>query len=147
MKRHLITLCLCAFATLCLTQCATYKRCQEKFATTITDTVMVNVPLFVPKDSIVTSFVTDTTYLYKEIKQGRARVIVERTPRETRVQAECDTITIYKKVPVATTINRWGVDPWYKKLAWGFGLLWLATMLFMLFAYHFKLKVEKRNDD
>ena len=144
MKRHLTTLCLCAFGTLCLTQCATYKRCQEKFATTTRDTVLVTIPVTVPRDSVVTTFVTDTTYLRIEERQGRARVTVERTPKETRVKAECDTVTIYKKVPVATTINRWGVDPWYKKAAWTFGLLWLATMLFLLFAHYFKLNVEKR---
>jgi hypothetical protein len=144
MKRH--PLLLCAFATLCLcaSSCATYKRCTEKFATTHTDSVLVEVPYLVPRDSIITSFVTDTTYLRIEERQGRATVIVERTPKITTVQAECDTVTIFKKVLVGTTVNQWGVNPWYKKLAWGFGLLWLATMLFLLFAYFFKIQIEKR---
>lgn len=138
---RLLTLCLCAFAPLCLTQCATYKRCQEKFATATTrDTVTITVPYLVARDSVVTSFVTDTTYLRIEERQGRARLIVQRTPRLTTVQAECDTVTVYKKVRVGTTVNHWGVDKWYKYLAWTFGLLWLATMLGLAFAHHFKIE-------
>jgi hypothetical protein len=143
MKR-LLTLCLCAFAPLCLTQCATYKRCTEKFATVTRDTVTLTVPVLVPRDSVALRLVTDTTYYYKEVQQGRARLTVERTPQETRIKADCDTVTIYKKIPVGTTTNQWGVSPIYKKAAWGFGLLWLATMLFLLFAHFFRLNVEKR---
>lgn len=143
---RLLTLVLCAFATLPLLQCATYKRCQQKFATTTRDTVTITVPVLVPRDSVITSFITDTTYLYREVQQGRARLRIERTPKQTRIQADCDTVTIYKKVPVATTINRWGVDPWYQKGTWFFGLLWLGTMLYLLFVHYFHINIEKRNE-
>lgn len=114
MKKIIIAL---LFA-LSVCSCASYKRCSQKFSTTILDSVQVTVPVTVavPRDSVVTSFVTDTTYLYKEIQQGRAKVIVERTNTITTVQAKCDSIFIIKKVPVKVPGPRvvWGVKPWYK---------------------------------
>jgi hypothetical protein len=124
------------FALLCtvlITSCATYRRCQDKFATQITDSVRVTVPVTVtvPRDSVVTSFVTDTTYLFKEIQQGRAKVIVERTNTVTTIQAECDTVTLTKSVPVKVPGPRvvWGVNPWYRT-AFLVALGMLAVSLF-----------------
>ena len=112
--------------SLLLTSCATYNRCQSKFQNTSVSErsrrpdsikVIVPVPVLVPRDSVITTFVTDTTYLYKEIQQGRAKVIVERTNHITTVQARCDTVTITKlvKVNVPGQTISWGVAPWYKK--------------------------------
>lgn len=116
--KHLITLCtLCLIFSLCC--CTSFKRCQQKFGSTVTDSVKIPVPVsvLVPRDSVVTSFVTDTTYLYKEIQQGRAKVIIERTNTITTVEAKCDTVTVTKIVPVKVAGPRvvWGVAPWYKK--------------------------------
>lgn len=126
-----------------LSSCATFNRCKEKFANTVTDSVRVTVPVSVtvPRDSVVTSFVTDTTYLYKEIQQGRAKVIVERTHTITTVQAKCDSVTIIKKVPVkvpGATVY-FGVAPWYKtafRFTLGALFLVLAVMLFRKFFKH-----------
>lgn len=112
------TLFLLILSVFLLTSCASYKRCQVKFATTLTDSVKVNVPVsvIVPRDSVVTSFKTDTTYLYKEIQQGRAKIIVERTHTITTVQARCDSVIITKtirvKVPGPQVV--WGVKPAFK---------------------------------
>ena len=110
--------------SLLLTSCATYNRCQSKFQSAVPERsrrdsveVPVQVPVLVPRDSVITTFITDTTYLYKEIQQGRAKVIVERTNTITTVQARCDTVTITKlvKVKVPGQPINWGVAPWYKK--------------------------------
>ncbi len=115
--KKLTTLCtLLLIFSMC--SCASFKRCQQKFGSTVTDSVRIQVPVsvIVPRDSVVTSFLTDTTYLYKEIQQGRAKVIVERTNTVTTVQAKCDTVTVTKLVPVKVPGPRvvWGVAPWYK---------------------------------
>lgn len=115
-KAILLLLCVLSL-TFFFSSCASYKRCRDKFATTVTDSVRVQVPVsvLVPRDSVVMSFVTDTTYFHKEIQQGRAKVIVERTNQITTVQAECDTVTIIKQVPVKVPVQTlWGVAPWYK---------------------------------
>jgi hypothetical protein len=132
-----------------ISSCATYKRCSQKFQTaTVADSVKVLVPVtvIVPKDSVVTQFVTDTTYLYKEIQQGRARVIVERTNNITTVQAKCDSVlitkTIYVKVPGPRVV--WGVSPRYKtqsKIGWS--LLGLAISIIVILLHNRKeLKKE-----
>jgi hypothetical protein len=119
--------------------CASYKRCQQKFANIVTDSVKVTVPvsILVPKDSVIATFVTDTTYLYKEVQQGRARVIVERTHSITTVQAKCDTMFITKYVPVKVPGARvvWGVSPKYKtqsKIGWGLLAIALSLIIVLL---------------
>jgi hypothetical protein len=137
-----------------VSSCATYKRCSQKFQTaTVADSVKVLVPVTVtvPKDSVVTSFVTDTTYLYKEIQQGRARVIVERTNTITTVQAKCDSVlitkTIYVKVPGPRVV--WGVSPRYKtqsKIGWS--LLAAAVSLIIILLHnrtHLKKELANKN--
>lgn len=131
-----------------LSSCVTFQRCKDKFGeNTVTDSVKVIVPVsvLVPKDSIVTSFVTDTTYFYKEITQGRAKVIVERTNTVTTVQAKCDTVTIFKKVPVKVPGPQvvWGVAPWHKT-----AFRWTSTALILAIAYIVfgKFFTRKRKD-
>jgi hypothetical protein len=97
--------------------CATYNRCLQKFGSELSDSVTVAVPvaIIVPKDSVIMTFVTDTTYFYKEIQQGRAKVIVERTNTVTTVQARCDTVTIVKtKLVRLPGPDKFGVAPWYR---------------------------------
>jgi hypothetical protein len=97
--------------------CATYNRCLQKFGSEFSDsiTVPVQVAVLVPRDSVITSFVTDTTYFFREIQQGRAKVIVERTNTITTVQARCDTVTIVKtKMVRLPGPAKFGVPPWYK---------------------------------
>lgn len=134
---------------LTISSCATYKRCSQKFSNVVqTDSVKVLVPVTVtvPKDSVVTSFVTDTTYLYKEIQQGRAKVIVERTNTITTVQAQCDSViitkTIYVKVPGPRVV--WGVSPAYKTQSkWGWSLLAGAITVIIILLHNRKhLKKE-----
>ena len=120
------------FFVLFATSCTTYKKCQQKYQNTFTtiDSVRVTAPVIVtvPRDSVVTSFVTDTTYLYKEIQQGRAKVIVERTNTITTVQARCDTVTIIKTVRANVPV-KWGVAPKYKSWFY-YALVALAVSVF-----------------
>lgn len=130
------------------TSCTTYKRCQQKFQTqlTVTDSVKVTVPVTVtvPRDSVVTTFKTDTTYLFKEIQQGRAKVIVERTNAITTVQAKCDTVVIVKYQPVKVPGQRvvWGVAPWYKT-----GFKWCLNALIIAIAISIILLTHRKKND
>lgn len=139
---------LVALAAIILSSCVTFERCKSKFGeNAVTDSIKVMVPVsvLVPKDSVVTSFITDTTYFYKEIIQGRAKVIVERTNTITTVQAQCDTVTIIKKVPVKVPGPQviWGVAPWHKT-----AFRWTATALILAIVYMVfgKFFTRKRKD-
>jgi|GEM_PF-3846700 len=125
---------------LTLNSCATYQRCQVKFSNQLTtnDSVRVTVPVsvLVPRDSVVTSFVTDTTYVYKEIQQGRAKVIIERTNTITTVQARCDTVTItkYQRIMVEGPRKVWGVKPFYRNaflVAFNLLIFAIAIIIFL----------------
>lgn len=124
-----------------LAACTTYKKCAEKYSTTYVDSVQVTVPIsvVVPRDSVITRVKTDTTYLYKEVQQGRARVILERTPVITTVTAKCDTVTIVKHstvfVPREVRVFRDNPDKvsgWYKK---GFWWMLAVNAFIILLAY------------
>jgi hypothetical protein len=137
MKRIILVILVLAVAS-----CTSFKRCQLKFANQLTtvDSIKVPVPVsvVVPRDSVITSFVTDTTYLYKEIQQGRARVIVERTHSITTVQARCDTVTITRIIRVSVPGPRviWGVKPWYKtafEVSIRLLIFAIATIIFLNF--------------
>lgn len=148
MKQIIIALLL----SVSICSCATYKRCSQKFSNTVLDSVQVMVPVAVtvPRDSVVTSFVTDTTYLYKEVQQGRARVIVERTNTVTTVQARCDSITIvklkYVKVPGPRVV--WGVSPTYKTQAKiGWSLLAAAISIIIILLNRRKSKNDLSSTD
>ncbi len=113
--------------TVLITSCTTYKKCADKFSSTYTDSVRVVVPVavVVPRDSVITRVKTDTTYIYKEVQQGRARVILERTPIVTTIQAKCDTVTITREVPVMVPqeVRVFRDDPgkvpgWYRGAFW-----------------------------
>ncbi|TKT89489.1 hypothetical protein [Dyadobacter frigoris] len=120
------------------TSCVTYKNCERKFSkSVVADSVKIMVPVsvLVPKDSVILSFKTDTTYLYKEIQQGRAKVIVERTHTITQIKAECDTVTIYKKVPYKVPGERviWGVAPWHKDAFRGTLIALILSIVYIFF--------------
>lgn len=115
-----------------LTSCVTYQRCKDKFATTLTDSVTVTntVSLTIPKDSIVTRWQNDTVTFVREIQQGRAKVIVEKTKYYTVVKADCDsaTKTVTKIVKVKSDTNSFGVAPF-----WKYASLVLAGIAIVLF--------------
>lgn len=141
MKKILFALLITSLAT----SCASYKRCQQKFATTVTDSIKVQVPVTftVPRDSVVTTFVTDTVTFERIVQQGRARLTIKRTPEITSVRADCDTVTIIKTVPVKVPGPRvvFGVAPWYKKaLLWMSGLATLSVFINLLLFYKRKTK-------
>ena len=134
----------CLFAT---SGCYTYQKAIRKFGHVAKDSVTITVmdTVTIPKDSIVTSFRTDTTIFHKVIETLRSKLTINRTPKLTTIQAECKPDTIIRKVrancpPVAT----FGVAPWYK---WGFwimvGLLIVAIIVYA-FTYLFKLSMIKR---
>ncbi|SDK34807.1 hypothetical protein SAMN05421823_102520 [Catalinimonas alkaloidigena] len=136
----------CLLVLLLLSGCATYQRCQRKFAETVVDTVQIAVPIAVavPKDSVVTRFHTDTTHLRIEEHQGRARVVIHRYYDTTYVYAYCDTLTVRDTIPVtlphATTV----FHPATKAIAWYWwvGLGVLLTFLIRLTVFVLKLSLR-----
>lgn len=115
--------------------CVTLRKCEQKFGRgQVTDTTYTTVPITVPRDSAVlvtkTQMHFDTTHtrIVEVSKQGRATVTIIREPVNTTVLANCDSVVIEKKVPVAVTTRQFGVSPWWKwgALASG-GLLLLAA--------------------
>ncbi|GAB3734989.1 hypothetical protein [Spirosoma lituiforme] len=127
--------------------CMTYSKALRKFGHLAKDstTVLIQDTVTIPKDSIVTQFKTDTTIFHKVIETLRSKLTIDRTPRSTRITAECkpDTIirTLQAKCP---PVASFGIAPGYK---WAFyitlGLLIVAIIVF-LFSYLFKLTVVKR---
>lgn len=115
MKLLIIVLCLL------LSSCTTYQRCKEKYGTSYSDTITVenSMTVSIPKDSIVTTVVNDTLTYIKEITEGRAKLIIQKTPQITYIKAECDsitkTVTKIERVPIQQAI--FGVNPIWKKIA------------------------------
>ncbi|MDI9870588.1 hypothetical protein [Flectobacillus roseus] len=124
--------------------CVTFQKCQDKFGkTTVGDTVTITktVTLSVPKDSIVTTYQNDTVTFYKEIQQGRARLIIEKTPIYTTIKADCDSVqkTTQVQIKYVPIKNTWGVKPIYKT---GF-LVLLGVVLFLLLYVSFNYLTTK----
>lgn len=121
----------------------------RRYATVSYDTVAytVKVPVIVPHDSVITIFKTDTTYLTKEKRQGRARITIVRTPQKTTVRADCDSTIIIKEkiVNIPTQSVHWGVNKWYKYGFWAMLItsLILALILFMQ-RFTFEVVIKKR---
>lgn len=105
MKRFLAGLITALLLVLALSQCISYKRCAEKYNLTTVDTTYVTRAdtVKVPADSAVFVTRTDTTYLTQIVRQGRAVVTMQRTPKTTYVKADCLPTYIVReiKVPVA----------------------------------------------
>jgi hypothetical protein len=125
----------------------TYKKAVRKFAHVAKDSVTVTVQdtVIVPKDSIVTSFKTDTTFFHKVYETVRSKLTINRTPKETQITAECKPDTIYKPVRInCPPVAQFGVDPRYKT---GFfiaiAVIGIGVIAF-LFTYLFKLSITKR---
>lgn len=142
--KHVLFLAVIALAS----SCTTYRKCAEKYSTTYTDSVEITVPVtvLVPRDSVITRVKTDTTYIYKEVQQGRARVIIERTPVITTVQAKCDTVTITKEVPVMVPqeVRVFRDDPdkvagWYREAFW-----WMLLVNLIIIALFYFLSRKSR---
>lgn len=111
--KYLIVFSLCLLAS-----CTTLKRCERKFSTILTDTVIVKkqIVVNVPKDSAVLRIKTDTTTIYKEIHQGRATVRIIREPTFTTVYATCDSLRIVKEAiaKIPQKVIKMGVSHFYK---------------------------------
>lgn len=154
MNRYLICVLL-----LSIWGCVTYRKCEQKFGTVHIDTTYVEKPVtvLVPKDSVVLSLKTDTTTVYKEIQQGRAKIIYSRTHEKTIVQADCDSVVVTKtiRVPVESKHITWGVNPFWKTIAYAFITLFLGSWLAWCVRYFMvnyeidiqrKLIADRQND-
>ncbi len=113
MKKLLII----CFALLCQA-CVTYKKCMDKFAQSISDTVTVTkkVTLNVPKDSLIYNIHNDTIPFWVEVQQGRAKLTINKTSKNTIIKADCDSVTkeeIIKYKQIVTT-NHIGISPGWK---------------------------------
>lgn len=139
-------------AILLLSSCSSYNKLVRKYGRNVTDTlrVVVSDTVRIEKDSLVLGYRNDTVAFRQVMQQGRARVIVEKTPIYTTIQAECrDTTIIHetiKEIPVTKRV--FGVDPKLLEAAnnradsWMYGcivlgglltiglIVWLVTRLF-----------------
>lgn len=116
-----------------LTGCMSFRKAERRYATSVIDTTYTVVKKVVPKDSVILRLVTDTSTVIREIRQGRATIIYRRNPRQTSVQANCDSIVVEKKVPVYITKQVWGVSPNYKTATH----LLIGIVIALLFVYFF----------
>lgn len=130
----------------CLQGCMSYEKAVRKYGHIVKDTIVtvVQIPIIVPHDSVVTTFKTDTTYYVKEVQQGRARLMVVRTPQITTVKADCDSTIIIKEhtVKVPTKSVYWGVNKWYKYGFWIMASLFAILTLSILIAQKFTFKID-----
>lgn len=104
-----------------MSSCMTYQKAVKKFGHMAKDTthLIVSDTVVVPKDSAVFTYRNDTATFYKEVHQGRARVIVEHTHTTTQVKAVCDPDTIYKQTTVILPPRvTFGVANWYQPAFW-----------------------------
>ena len=125
------------FAFLVGSSCMTYHKAKSRYAETKIDTVTVTNTVTVPKDSIRFVIHNDTTTYIREYRQGRATVIVEKTPTITYIKADCDSVSKTVEVKVPQEINTWGIAPWYRE-----GFVAMAALFFAMLLYVFK---HKRN--
>jgi hypothetical protein len=139
---------------LLLSSCTTFKAAKRKFMSTVSDTTYTTVTTTVPRDSAVLRIITDTTTVVHEVRQGRARIIYQRTPQTTLIKADCDSVIVEKKVPQYITKQVWGVDPKYKDQAayyktGFFGLLGFVVLclivVYLLSRFKFSLGMERRS--
>lgn len=119
--------------------CTTFAKAQRKYATNVVDTTFTVVKTVLQKDSVVLHELTDTTTVYREIHQGRATIIYRRNPKQTTVQANCDSAVIEKKVPVYVTKQVWGVNPNYKTATHILIGLVVALILVYLFTQKYQI--------
>lgn len=138
------TLILCLLAS--IASCTTLKKCERKFAKTITDTVTIKkqIVVTIPKDSSVLRIITDTTTLIREVRQGRATVRIVREPTYTTVYASCDSARIVKEATLRMPKNtiQIGVNKNWKYaffVALGL-LLLLITALWLNRIFTFKIE-------
>lgn len=92
------------------------------------DTVYKTVTLFVPKDRFDTLFVAQPGDTVVKI-EGRLKIVYVKLPGDSvYINGECDTVTIYKKVPyyIRTTIKT-GFLLWHGLVA-----VAIAALLFFI---------------
>ncbi|GAB4042193.1 hypothetical protein [Spirosoma litoris] len=132
-----------------LDSCTSFEKAKRKYATTLVDTTFTTVRVVVPSDSAVLRLVTDTTTVTHEIREGRTRIIYQRSPKTTVIKAECDSVVVVKEVPKYITKQVWGVDPAYQSKAerrliiiWILVGLLIAGILLYIFMHRLLLSVS-----
>lgn len=91
-----------------------YELARLRYAHQVADTTFQTITTTIPRDSVVTSFKTDTTHYFETVKQGRATLTIIREPTNTTVIANCDSLTKSQKVPTRIETQEWGTDPKYE---------------------------------
>ncbi len=135
---NLLLLASALFFLTSLSGCMTYERAVKKFGHMAYDstTITVRDTVIIPKDSVSLILKNDTTTVYREIQQGRAKVIVERTHTYTIIKATCagDTIARETKAKVAPRVS-FGVAGWYQPAFWIVSaILGMIAMIVAFFA-------------
>lgn len=137
--------------------CMTFEKAQRKYSKTVEETKDTTLTVHVPADSVAFQLATDTTSVTHEVRQGRARIVYRRTPKQTSVQAFCDTLVITKRIRVRITKRIWGVDPVYKEqaekrltiiyvLSAVIGVLLLSAVVYYLLTKRYRLSLTRRVD-
>lgn len=127
MKNALILLA----SMLCLSGCLTQSRILRKAEQLVDTTYVTKVEtVVIPRDSAVLRIRTDTTFVKVIERQGRASVTLIRTPTETTVRADCDSIIKYVPVTVPCPPQlQIGVNEHWRTAALAMGGLLLVTWL------------------
>lgn len=97
-----------------LCSCMNYKKAKAKYADVKKDSIIITKIVTIPHDSIRTEIIHDTTTYIKEFHQGRARLIIEKTPTITYIKADCDSVSKVVQIKAPQEIITWGIAPWYR---------------------------------
>jgi uncharacterized protein YpmS len=112
-----------------------YELAKARFAHEVADTTFTTITTTVPSESVVTTFVTDTTHYIEKLRQGRATVTIIREPTNTTIIANCDSLSKSQQVATRIENQQWGVDPSNQKWKWiAFGLIGFFALLLVLIA-------------
>jgi hypothetical protein len=121
-----------------LSSCMTYEKAVKKYGHMAKDSLHITVrdTVTIPKDSVIVHLNNDTITTYKEIQQGRAKVIVERTHTQTTIKATCEADTIYlQKIVTLPPVVKFGIAPWFKTAFWiVLAILGMIAMIVAFFA-------------
>lgn len=120
-----------------MSSCMTYERAVKKYGHMAKDSIHVTVrdTVTIPKDSVIVHLNNDTITTYKEIQQGRTKVIVERTHTQTTIKATCEADTIYlQKIVTLPPVVKFGIAPWFKNAFYiTLGLLLMIALIVYFF--------------
>ena len=120
----------------CMSDCMTYRKAKAKYATVKVDTITVRNTITIPKDSIRYVMHNDTTTYIREVRQGRAKLVIEKTHDITYIKADCDSMTKTVQTLVPQQQVTWGIAPWYKEaLAFALGIV-IVLLIILLAKKH-----------